>query len=532
MEVLLLFCCQSCLKGDEDIEYYTRLAVNQNASLDDIKKAYKKRSLQLHPDRLAQRGVQITPEHNQEFQKLKEAYDVLSDPRKRKLYDKIGKSGLKLVESPQELNPTELIKNFQQNRSDRFKIVLLLFFIFSSILILPILFCLKIDGKIDDVPWLALWTPMWIVDSIMVITSILFLMEKDEDPEEDEENPHPKEKPEKIPLYVKLLFAGRTFAYILLQIFILMSLDQEINWSWFAIFAPWFAFEFLAFLDKLPILMEDIPEPNIAELERQYADLDDQEKTMNLISKQEEYFKKLMEKAITKKSMVITILRVWLACFLAVQLDQTVNWDWGLVLLPIWCYFVVEIIHSYLLKKWGTSLLIGIDLDACERGEVTDPSILLRAQHGQELQAAGSMGICAFFPVLYMAILLISRLEASVFSTFIILIPVFVVLGCCMCGVICGICALSCVDMTEMDGQPTGEGHESVPVPTNSFGNSDDLEAQGSSPSRPQEKETQLSQKNSVAIPIPIVEEKTPVSVAPPEPSSALEVTHIDADID
>lgn len=385
MEILLLFCCQSCLKSDNDTEYYDRLDLTSNATLDDIKKSYKKKSLQLHPDRLAQKGIKVTSEHNQQFQNLKEAYDVLSDKKKRRLYDKIGKSGLKLINSPQEINPIELIKNFQQNKADRCKIILFILFIFGSILILPILFSLKCDGKIDNVPWLALWTPMWIVNAIIVITSILFIMEKDDDPEEDEESPH-HEKPEKIPLYIKLLFAIRSFSFVLLQIFILMSLDQKINWSWFAIFAPWFVYEFLALLDKLPIFLENIQPPNEAEIDRQTADLDDQEKVMIKIAAQQVYFQKVMERVVSKKSAVVSLLRVWLACFLAVQLDQTVNWDWGLVLLPIWCYFLLEICHSLYLKKWGLTLLEGIDLEACERGEITDPHILLKAQQGQVFQ--------------------------------------------------------------------------------------------------------------------------------------------------
>lgn len=55
---------------------------------------------------------------------LKEAYDVLSDPKRRRLYDDLGASGLKLVETPSQVNPAELIKNFQviniQNQVDRF----------------------------------------------------------------------------------------------------------------------------------------------------------------------------------------------------------------------------------------------------------------------------------------------------------------------------------------------------------------------------------------------------------------------------
>lgn len=49
---------------------------------------------------------------------LKEAYDVLSDPKRRRLYDDLGASGLKLVETPSNLvNPLELIKNFQVSRA-------------------------------------------------------------------------------------------------------------------------------------------------------------------------------------------------------------------------------------------------------------------------------------------------------------------------------------------------------------------------------------------------------------------------------
>jgi hypothetical protein len=47
------------------------------------------------------------------FLQTKEAYDVLSDPKRRRLYDELGASGLRLLESPQSVNPVELIKNFQ-----------------------------------------------------------------------------------------------------------------------------------------------------------------------------------------------------------------------------------------------------------------------------------------------------------------------------------------------------------------------------------------------------------------------------------
>ncbi len=91
METLFLFCCRSCLKSSgENRELYDRLGLeSKKATLDDIKKAYKKKSLSLHPDKLKQRGISVTEEHTKEFLSVKEAYDILSDPKRRKRYDEV-----------------------------------------------------------------------------------------------------------------------------------------------------------------------------------------------------------------------------------------------------------------------------------------------------------------------------------------------------------------------------------------------------------------------------------------------------------
>jgi DnaJ-class molecular chaperone len=64
-------------------------------------------------DKLAQRGVEVTAEHKQKFLKIKEAYDVLSDPKRRRLYDQLGASGLKLMEHPTEVDPMTILRNYQ-----------------------------------------------------------------------------------------------------------------------------------------------------------------------------------------------------------------------------------------------------------------------------------------------------------------------------------------------------------------------------------------------------------------------------------
>lgn len=70
----------------EFIDYYKVLGLSKNASEADIKKAYRKLARKHHPD--------LNPndkEAQQKFQRINEANEVLSDPEKRKKYDKYGK---------------------------------------------------------------------------------------------------------------------------------------------------------------------------------------------------------------------------------------------------------------------------------------------------------------------------------------------------------------------------------------------------------------------------------------------------------
>ena len=71
-------------------DYYTVLGVDRAASDDEIKKSYRKLAMQYHPDR--NNG---TPESEEKFKEITEAYDVLRDPQKRSAYDRFGEAGLR-----------------------------------------------------------------------------------------------------------------------------------------------------------------------------------------------------------------------------------------------------------------------------------------------------------------------------------------------------------------------------------------------------------------------------------------------------
>lgn len=68
-------------------DYYKTLGVSKNASQDEIKKAYKKLILKYHPDKNPG-----DKEAENKFKEVGEAYEVLSDPEKRKKYDNLGSS--------------------------------------------------------------------------------------------------------------------------------------------------------------------------------------------------------------------------------------------------------------------------------------------------------------------------------------------------------------------------------------------------------------------------------------------------------
>ena len=70
-------------------DYYKILGVSKGASEDELKKAYRKMALKYHPDKNKSPGAE------EKFKEIAEAYDVLSDPKKREIFDKFGEEGLK-----------------------------------------------------------------------------------------------------------------------------------------------------------------------------------------------------------------------------------------------------------------------------------------------------------------------------------------------------------------------------------------------------------------------------------------------------
>ncbi|QFY42608.1 molecular chaperone DnaJ [Candidatus Methylospira mobilis] len=70
-------------------DYYELLDVPRNASDSDIKKSFRRLAMKYHPDRNTD-----NPDAEENFKKVKEAYEILSDPKKRSAYDQFGHAGV------------------------------------------------------------------------------------------------------------------------------------------------------------------------------------------------------------------------------------------------------------------------------------------------------------------------------------------------------------------------------------------------------------------------------------------------------
>ena len=93
------------------MDYYKILGIRRDANSDMIKKAYHKMARKYHPDKNPENKEKMT----EMFKNIKEAYEVLSDPERRRVYNAGGVEGIKRMNSgaSRPANPFNMFNMFR-----------------------------------------------------------------------------------------------------------------------------------------------------------------------------------------------------------------------------------------------------------------------------------------------------------------------------------------------------------------------------------------------------------------------------------
>ena len=184
-------------RDDEELSFYEILGLeNSNnshtvgpntASDDEIRKAYRKLSLKLHPDKIAQRygGADTSKKEEAaaEYEKVQEAYNILMDEKKRLKYDALGTpTRYRFVEQGAFANPQAVFENLTSaSFVDKSRLLGLFFILILLVLLQPILIAAKINqdlqvvggGALATASWFAILVPYWVMEGLIIILTFI-----------------------------------------------------------------------------------------------------------------------------------------------------------------------------------------------------------------------------------------------------------------------------------------------------------------------------------------------------------------------
>ncbi|KAL3669471.1 hypothetical protein V7S43_005863 [Phytophthora oleae] len=273
---------------------------------------------------------------------------------------------------------------------------------FLFVLAFPILCCLKVDHLISN-SWTLVFLPVWVLDAIYY-GSLLF----------------------------SLLFSdGKLYAFckeillLVVQVFIVMKLDGELDWSLVAVLTPYFTCEVLNLLEVVvggvlgqQMLVNDSIGAGVSQTEGIEAE------------------RQLLMKAVARKSG-LTLLRLAQALLIGMKVDGNLErMNWWRVFTPVW--ILVAYLFWYPIKKYINSTSSHRLLDAVFTAGVV------------------FMLVAPFF-------LLVDRLEGKEISSFDILMPWMLLMGVSFLFLFCAISLAGSERLVQNGVQPTRRHAQSPP---------------------------------------------------------------------
>lgn len=213
--------------GVADTTLYDYLGCAPNATEAELKRAYRRLALQYHPDK------NPTDTAAERFREIQEAWDVLSDPQKRKMYDRFGMMSTQLAEMPAVLlSPVPFCL-----------LMVLCGFCFGWLFVLMY----KLDGQLASWSWYVVFIPVWIWLALVgfgVVHRFLFWRDPTED-DEDQETEGGQQSRFKTSWKRSFMYRWAHLIHFLLILTsaILWSMALEGQVPWYSMFIPIYIME-------------------------------------------------------------------------------------------------------------------------------------------------------------------------------------------------------------------------------------------------------------------------------------------------
>mmetsp|Transcript_22805 Transcript_22805/g.44291 ORF Transcript_22805/g.44291 Transcript_22805/m.44291 type:complete len:421 (+) Transcript_22805:226-1488(+) len=156
-------------EGATSEDLYDVLGVSRDATEAQIKRAYHKAAMIHHPDK----RINNPEGSDQKFKTLGYAYNILSDPEKRQMYDVGGLDQVEQQEGMANMNVDTLLLNvLMWENGQKLCFLCALFLFLLEALVLPLLAALRLDGSLEW-SWYGVVAPLWIP---MALTIPVFCM--------------------------------------------------------------------------------------------------------------------------------------------------------------------------------------------------------------------------------------------------------------------------------------------------------------------------------------------------------------------
>jgi hypothetical protein len=375
--------------------YYELLGVPKDASPDDIKKAWRKAALRLHPDK-----NQNDPEAESRFKVVKEAYEVLSNPEKRRYYDSDGEEGLKMKEALDTMDLNMVMMAFASSGWG-FRVVFLiaLIVVFMALLLPMIFLIIKVDGTVSW-SWPAVLAPVFCFISIAICCSCCIIVK----PPPGEGSGALKVLERSVPFFV-------TACWLSFVAVLSVWLEGSLAITFTVVCIPLYVYEFVGLVNMFSSLTQ-----------KAYAAQQEEYKDGFLFQSYPEYVFHLI---------FIKVLRIILLALLIAKVQSydpssgVQSFSWWIVGVPIWIGSAYAVCRMILRC---TRLRSDPDHQRAEPLRATDDD--RDANGGDSPQSICGQCVCAL-PLFIFLLLLAAYLESQLTGSLaLVFIPIFITFGC------------------------------------------------------------------------------------------------------